>query len=198
MKKVICIGDSIRMGYEPTVVSELGGWAHVAELRGLQCGDTRVHLEHLDEWLQDDLDVVHVNAGLHDMAQDPGKDPEVPPDGERRVPVDEYRTNLATIFKAIGSRTKAVIIFGLTTPVNLQRQHSSGKGLHRTNEDVAAYNAVAREVAAQHGVLIDDLHQVIVDHGPGQMLKEDGVHFTDEGSEVLGRTVAAAIRAAVA
>jgi lysophospholipase L1-like esterase len=195
MKKVICIGDSIQMGYEPTVVSELGGWAHVVELRDLQCGNTRVHL---DEWLQDDLDIVHMNAGLQDMAQDPGKDPEVPPDGERRVPLDEYRTNLATIFKTIASRTNAVTIFGLTTPVNLQRQHSSGKGLHRTNEDVAAYNEVACEVAALHGVIIDDLHQVIVDHSPGQMLKEDGVHFTDEGSAVLGRTVAAAIHAAVA
>jgi len=195
MKKVICIGDSIQMGYEPTVVSELGGWAHVVELRDLQCGNTRVHL---DEWLQDDLDIVHMNAGLHDMAQDPGKDPEVPPDGERRVPLDEYRTNLATIFKTIASRANAVTIFGLTTPVNLQRQHSSGKGLHRTNEDVAAYNEVACEVAALHGVIIDDLHQVIVDHSPGQMLKEDGVHFTDEGSAVLGRTVAAAIHAAVA
>jgi lysophospholipase L1-like esterase len=195
MKKVICIGDSIQMGYEPTVVSELGGWAHVVELRDLQCGNTRVHL---DEWLQDDLDIVHMNAGLQDMAQDPGKDPEVPPDGERRVPLDEYRTNLATIFKTIASRANAVTIFGLTTPVNLQRQHSSGKGLHRTNEDVAAYNEVACEVAALHGVIIDDLHQVIVDHSPGQMLKEDGVHFTDEGSAVLGRTVAAAIHAAVA
>ena len=27
MKKIICIGDSIRMGYEPTVVTELEGWA---------------------------------------------------------------------------------------------------------------------------------------------------------------------------
>lgn len=30
MKKIICIGDSIRMGYEPTVVTELEGWADVA------------------------------------------------------------------------------------------------------------------------------------------------------------------------
>ena len=31
MRKVVCVGDSIRMGYEPTVVVELQGWAQVAE-----------------------------------------------------------------------------------------------------------------------------------------------------------------------
>ena len=194
MKKVICIGDSIRMGYEPTVVEELDGWAEVVALKDRQCGSTRVILEHLDEWLSDDLDVVHINAGLHDMAQAPTPDPEVPPTGESQVPLGEYRANLDRILKRIASTTQAQIVVGLTTPVDLRRQHASGKGIHRTNQNVAAYNDVASEVATQHGVVIDDLHSVVVDNGPALMLNEDGVHFTDEGSASLGRAVASAIR----
>jgi lysophospholipase L1-like esterase len=193
MKKVICIGDSIRMGYEPTVVRELEDW-QVVRLGDRQCGNTRVTLEHMDEWLSDDLDVVHINAGLHDMAQDPTPDPDVPPASESRVTLEEYRANLDRIFKRIASTTQAQIVFGLTTPVDLRRQHESGKGIHRTNENVAAYNAVASQIAIQHGAAIDDLHKVVVDNGPAQMLTEDGVHFTDEGSAVLGRAVASAIR----
>ena len=196
MKKVICIGDSIRMGYEPTVVSELDDW-QVVELADLQCGHTRNILEHLDEWLGDDLDVVHINAGLHDMAQKPTPDPDVPPTGDNQVPLGEYRANLGRILRRIESTTQARIIFGLTTPVDLRRQDESGKGVHRTNDNVAAYNKVASEVAAEHGASIDDLNKVVVDNGAAQMLIEDGVHFTDEASAVLGRAVARAIREAV-
>ena len=45
-------------------------------------------------------------------------------------------------------------------------------------------------------VEINDLYQVVVDHGVEKMLGPDGVHFTEEGSAILGRAVAAAIRAA--
>ena len=194
MKQVICIGDSIRMGYEPTVVRQLEGWAQVVELGDRQCGNTRVVLELLEEVLRDDLDVVHINAGLHDMARDPAPEPGGQPGEERRVPLEEYGRNLARIFDIIAARTQARIVFGLTTPVDLSRQEAVGKGIHRTPDDVAAYNRTAGEIGARHRVTIDDLHQVIIDHGAGDLLGEDGVHFTAAGSEVLGRAVAAAVR----
>lgn len=197
MKKVICIGDSIRMGYEPTVVRELADW-EVVELKDLQCGHTRNILEHLDEWLSDDLDVVHINAGLHDMAQGPTSDPDVAPVGESRVPLGEYRANLGRILRRTESTTQARIIFGLTTPVDLRRQYEHGKGIHRTNENVSAYNEAAAEIATERGAVINDLNKVIVDNGAEQMLADDGVHFTAEGSAALGSKVAGAIREAVA
>ena len=194
MKQVICIGDSIRMGYEPTVVRQLEGWAQVVELGDRQCGNTRVVLELLEEVLRDDLDVVHINAGLHDMARDPAPEPGAEPGKERKVPLAEYGQNLERIFDIVATRTQARLVFGLTTPVDLSRQAAFGKGIHRTRDDVAAYNRTAIEVASRHRVTIDDLHQVIVDHGVGDLLGEDGVHFTAAGNEVLGRAVAAAIR----
>ncbi len=191
MKTVILVGDSIRMGYEPVAVRELAGWAEVIEMGGIQGGNTRNILAHLDEWVVSrDPDIVHLNAGLHDMARDPGPGP------ENRVPLDEYRANLERILQTLQRDTGAALVFALTTPVDLGRQLAIARGVNRTSEDVAAYNAAAREVAAGLGVAVNDLHAAVVEGGSGELLAEDGVHFTAAGDEVLGRAVAAAVRAA--
>ena len=146
-------------------------------------------LEHVREWAVDlNPDIVHLNAGLHDMARDPGADP------VHRVPLEEYGTNLRQIFMNLHSETDAIVLFALTTPVDLARQHAVDYGCNRTEEDVIAYNAAAGTVVAACDVPVVDLYQVIVDHGVGEMLGEDGVHFTDEGSALLGRAVADFIR----
>ena len=191
MKKVILVGDSIRRGYEPVAVRELKGWAEVIEMGSIQGGNTRNLLAHLDEWvIARDPDIVHLNAGLHDMARAPGPGP------ENRVPLDEYRANLERILQTLQRETRAALIFALTTPVDLGRQLAIAKGVNRTSEDVAAYNAAAAEIASGFGAAVNDLHTAVVEAGSGELLDEDGVHFTAAGDEVLGRAVAAAVRAA--
>lgn len=188
MRRVVCIGDSIRMGYEPTVVQELAGWAKVLELGSTQGGNTRNVLAHLDEWVAErSPDIVHLNAGLHDLARDVGPGP------VNRVPMDEYRDNLREILSRM-QRTGAKVIFALTTPVDLERQHTVSYPINRINQDVILYNEQAVTVAGELGVVLNDLYQVTVDHGAGRMLGPDGVHFSDEGYVVLGKAVAAAIR----
>jgi lysophospholipase L1-like esterase len=59
---------------------------------------------------------------------------------------------------------------------------------------VDAYNSVALELAAERNIPVDDLHAVIDDAGRTRLLKEDGVHFVDEGSRLLGEAVAAFVR----
>jgi lysophospholipase L1-like esterase len=156
---VVCVGDSIRMGYEWVI-------AH-------------------------NPDIVRLNAGLHDMARASGPGP------ENRVPIDEYRANMRKIVETIQQQTAARVIVALTTPVDLERQLAVEYGINRTLEDVALYNKVATTIAAELGVTVNDLFSVIADHGAGDLLAEDGVHFTPEGSVILGRAAAAAIRAAV-
>ena len=191
-RRVTCIGDSIRMGYEPTVVRELAGWAEVLEMGPIQGGNTRNVLEHLDEWvLQRDLDIVHINAGLHDLARDVGPGP------VNRVPVDEYQENLRRILSTIQQETRARIVFGLTTPVDLERQHAVDYPINRINEDVILYNEKAIAVCKELGIAINDLYQVVVHHGVGQMLGPDGVHMKEEAYEILGNAAAAAVRKAV-
>tara|TARA_Y100000588_G_scaffold359158_1_gene417944 strand:- start:1159 stop:1740 length:582 start_codon:yes stop_codon:yes gene_type:complete len=189
MKRIVLIGDSIRMGYEPTVVRQLEGWAEVVEMGKTQGGTTRNVLEHLDEWaIGQNFDIVHINAGLHDMARAPGPGP------ENRVPLDEYSQNLREILGRLLGETEAKVIFALTTPVDLGRQHAVDYGINRTDEDVLAYNEAATGVAEELCVGIDDLYQVVMDNGKDEMLGPDGVHFTEQGAEVLGRAVAAVIR----
>ena len=126
------------------MISELADWGEVLGIGGIQGGHTRNVLEHLREWAIDpDPDVVHMNAGLHDMARDPGPGP------VHRVSEEEYGKNLRQIFSTLQRETKARVLFALTTPVDLARQHAVDYGCNRTEEDVAAYNAVARAAAAE-------------------------------------------------
>ena len=44
------------------------------------------------------------------------------------------------------------------------------------------------------GVEIDDLYAVTMQSNPNEIVKPDGVHFTDEGSVLLGKVVADFLR----
>ena len=59
--------------------------------------------------------------------------------------------------------------------------------------DVEAYNVAARAVAEDIGVPINDLFAVVEREGKARLLIQDGVHFTEEGSQLLGRVVAECI-----
>lgn len=193
MKRVFCLGDSIRWGYEPVVVRELTGWASVTEMGETQGGDTRNVLRHLSEWVLDkQYDIVHMNAGLHDMIRAVGPGPTT------QVPFAEYRENLRKIFGAVRQQTKTQLIFGLTTPVNLAWQLESKYPCNRIDEDVQMYNQAAVEVAGEFGVRINDLYSLVIKHGMETMHDTDGAHFKAAGNDILGKQVAAAIRAASA
>ena len=189
MKQVVLIGDSIRMGYQQIVQSELAGEAEVwgPEANG---GTSRNVLAHLDEWvISRQPDVVHLNCGLHDLRTEFGA-------GEPAVPLDEYGTNVALILRQIQEHTSARLIWATTTPVNEQWHHRN-KGFDRFETDVLAYNRRAQEVTAQLGVEVDDLYAIVTRAGRDSVLVPDGVHFAGDGYTLLGRAVAEVIRSAL-
>lgn len=189
MRSIVCIGDSIRMGYMPAVEKVLEGWGKVLGIGEVQGGNTRNVLAHLDQWaIRPAPDIVYFNAGLHDLARDPGPGP------ENQVPLSEYSLNLRRIFARLRRETEARLLFALTTPVDLARQHAFDYASNRTIDDVILYNEAAARVTAELGIPTLDLYQVAVDQGTERMLCEDGVHFTAAGSAVLGRAVADFIR----
>ena len=189
VKQVLLIGDSIRQGYQPFAMQELIGVAAVLGPAD-NGGDSANVLKHLDEWvIPAPPNLVHVNAGLHDIKRAYNSD-------ERQVPIDRYRENVHTILTRILNETSAKVVWATMTPVN-QKWHHEVKGFDRFEADVLAYNGAATEVARKLGVPVDDLFRIVTDAGRDALLTGDGVHLTEEGYRVLGKGVAACIRAAL-
>jgi lysophospholipase L1-like esterase len=177
---LVLIGDSIRMGYQATVRERLTSvdiWS--PEGNG---GDSANVLAHLDEWVAAHApQVVHLNCGLHDIKK--------PFDsGRAQIGLDEYRRHLREIFDRILS-TGARLVWASTTPVD-EDLHHRNKGFDRFTADVDAYNSVALDLATAEDVPVNDLHAVIESAGRTHLLREDGVHFSEEGSQLLGDAVA--------
>lgn len=186
MKRVILIGDSIRMGYEATVRQQLAGVATVVTPGDNGATSDNV-VAHLAEWaLSRAADVIHVNCGLHDIKAEFGQ-------AARRVPLDRYAENVRFMLTRLRAETDATVIWASSTPVN-ESAHNAIKPFGRFEADVLAYNAAAAEVATELGVAINDLFGVITEAGRDQLLMDDGVHFDRAGSVLLGEHVAECIR----
>lgn len=185
MKNIILIGDSIRGGYQPFVVRELENEATVWGSE--ENGGTSINvLAHLDEWVfSRPSDIVHVNCGLHDIVREPQENG----DGRNfRVPLYVYEHNVHEILRRIQSAGKTVI-WATTTPVR-----EPTNGFLRREADVDLYNAAALRVAQALKVPVNDLNRLVHEVGRDQLLLPDGVHFSAEGSEVLGNAVATCLR----
>ena len=182
MQQLILIGDSIRMGYQADVIRELAEYANV--WAPTQNGGNSANiLQHLDEWIiSRSPAVVHINCGLHDLRKD--FDTSKP-----AIPLNQYESNLRAFLGRILAETDCTIIWATTTPVN-EIWHHERKGFDRLEADVVSYNAVALKVADDLAIPINDLFGVITDAGRDSYLTPDGVHFTPEGSALLGKAVA--------
>lgn len=186
MKKVVLIGDSLRLHYQPLVIQELANEAIV--LGPLpNCRSSTDILTNAKDWILDsDPDIVHINCGMHDLRIDP-------PGSVHQVSIEKYAENLDEIFSLICNDKKRVLIWATLTPLNEQR-HQLRRPARRYESDVDLYNAAATNVAQKHGARINDLRKAILAAGPDHLLGPDGVHFTEEGYAVLAREVVAAIR----
>jgi lysophospholipase L1-like esterase len=190
-KRVILIGDSIRMGYQATVAAALADVADVwgPEENGAHSVNILIHLHH---WIiQKEFDVLHINCGLHDLRTIVY--------GERApvVPLEHYRQNVETILRTIRQHCPGKIVWATTTPILYERAHrvhGKWQDFDRFEEDVVTYNRAAVEAATAAGVEINDLYSVVESAGREKILHDDGVHFTPEGYERLGKSVADFLR----
>jgi len=184
LPKVVLVGDSIRMGYAPLVAKRLEGKAIVVSAKPNGEDSSNV-LRNLDDWvIKENPDVVHINAGLHDLKLT---------NTSYQVAMAEYEKNLRTILERIRADTKAKIIFATTTPI-LDDRHAKRKvGFDRFESDVLKYNVAAAAVMKQAGVPIDDLHAVVESGGKERLMLADGTHYTEEGYEALAAAVSESI-----
>ena len=186
MKRIVLVGDSIRMGYQETVRAELAGWADVwgPDQNG---GTSENVLSHLGEWvLARCPNVLHINCGLHDLRKEFGQN-------TAAVPLSAYTDNVRTILTRVKTKTDAIVVWALTTPVN-QEWHNKNKPFDRYEKDVATYNTVAAGIAQELGIVVNDLFATVIAAGRDEILLPDGVHFRPEGYALLGKSVAACIK----
>lgn len=179
MKKVILLGDSIRMNYESTVKEILKDKFDVWSPE-----DNCRYTPHLLRMLFDyrpqieGADIIHWNAGHWDLC-------DILPGGHFTDPA-VYVQNLeriASILKTYGRR----VIFATTTPVNDANPYNN-------NSTIALYNKLAIDALTPMGIEINDLN-ALVSTDIDKYICEDLIHLTDEGIALCGKRVAEVIEA---
>src|SRR5262249_33825270 len=107
-----------------------------------------------------------------------------------QVSLEDYERNLRTLVEKM-KKTGAKLIWASTTPV------PEGKlSPPRKPGDDVKFNAVARKVMDENGVVVNDLYTFAASRLKGIQIPAN-VHFTKEGSTVLAKQVASAIEAAL-
>ena len=104
------------------------------------------------------------------------------------MPIDAYEKNLDRLVTRL-EKTRAKLIWRNTTPVP-----PGSKG--RYVGDSVRYNAAAARVMRKHGVPTHDLFTMSKKRMK-EIMRPANVHYTPEGSKVLGRDVARVITAAL-
>lgn len=187
--KVLIIGDSISLGYTPSVRKNLAGQADVSHPKG-NCQHTGYGLRQIKAWLGDGKwDVIHFNWGIWDTHMLDAKGglvrDEAKAAGELhlRYTPEQYRENLTSLVKTLEG-TGARLIWASTTPI----MSRTGKRF----EAIKELNRVAAEIMQAHGIPINDLYEHVLPNA-AQWQGSDKVHFNATGSEQLGKRVSESI-----
>lgn len=182
MKKMILIGDSIRLSYQEKVAERL---ADAVDIKWPveNCRFSAYTLFSLPNWVPDDnYDMIQWNNGQWDTCY--------MPDGKIHTPLETYLEYQERIACILLKRTKR-LIFATTTPV-WPEMFTSGHVHPRRNEDIDAYNAAASELLSELGIEILDLNGP-VKAGLKAYISEDMVHLTQAGMHLCAERVAAHI-----
>jgi len=186
MKRVLLLGDSIRIGYCEKVAELLEGRAQVCWPQE-NCRFALYALVALNNWAlevgePDKIDVVHWNSGHWDCARFGGSE------DQPLVTVEEYADALERVHARIRTLfPNAKIVFALTTTV----QPGVAMSAPRTNEEITAYNQAAARVMEKLNVPVNDLFSVAQTIPPEDYA--DAAHFKPEGNQVLAEAVVRAL-----
>lgn len=177
MKKVLLLGDSIRMGYDEYVRDLLRGKAEVyfEEDNGRFAAYTLWQVNQIFRH-HGQFDVVHWNNGYWDMNIEP-------PMTEAIHPVEEYLYFLRRILNEI-QKNGAKVIFATTTPILVEGTGVDNTGTQATftykDAWVQTYNEAAKKLMAEQGVPVNDLY-ALCKQSPTCYKCPDMLHLTEEG-----------------
>lgn len=178
MKKIILLGDSIRLSYQNRVRELLGSdfavWG--PDDNGRFASYTLRMLYDYREQLKD-ADLIHFNCGLWDMCDLFGDGP--------FTPLEVYVEQMVRIAKILKTYAP-VVVFAATTP-------PSPKMWGHDMDRVRAYNAAAMAALEPLGILFDDLFTPVAED-IDRMISEDYLHASPYGVEVLANRVADCVK----
>lgn len=174
LPNVLVLGDSISRNYYPEVTKDLHGIANVYLFASSTCvGDPRLPHQIAEFAAMENVRfrVVHFNNGMH------GWD----------YTESEYKAGFPLFLNAVRSLVEpgGDLIWASTTPV---RASATGGA---SNPRIEARNAIALALVKPAGILIDDQHALMLQHGD---LHEDDVHFNPAGARIQGDQAAAIIQ----
>jgi hypothetical protein len=187
MKKIVLIGDSIRMGYDKYVKDALDSSCEVYYPEE-NCKFAEYVLRFLYDWKKrgewpDDIDLVHWNAGLWDVID---MDMEGP-----LTSIEYYAEAVARITRRIHRIfPTAKIVFATSTAVREEGYLSPN--FRRSNTVIEQFNATAIKALEGTETVINDLYALTKDI-PAECCS-DMTHFnTPEGRALLGNKVISVI-----
>ena len=202
MKKVLLIGDSIRLGYQDDVIEELKGeyevWGPPEN-----CRFAKFTLNELGRWIQDCAknskteydealltpgagiseqevypDIIYWNNGLWDTSI-------VYEEDGPFTPIPEYITYMSKILREFRKITDKVI-FATTTPVKPINPNQK-------NDIITEYNKAIVEFMENENVVISDLNK-LVSENIDEYISPDNIHLSAEGKKACAKVIAECIR----
>lgn len=187
MKKIVLIGDSIRMGYDKYVKMALEGVAEVYYPEA-NCRFAAQIVRHLSEWKEEmgcgeDVDLVHWNAGLWDNL--------IIADGMHHFPLEIYKIYVERVCRLIGQLfPQAKMVFAATTPIS--EELFQRLNYKRYNRDTEKYNEAAFEIVRRYGGTINDLY-TLMKEAPESYHSDQTHYYTKEGTRLLTNQVVSCI-----
>ena len=182
MKKIVLIGDSIRLlGYGASVAERLSDEFEVWQ-PSENCRFARHTLRGVYDWRQkmSGADVIHWNNGLWDISTG------LFDDGEAFTSEEEYVTNMLRVAKELKKLGKR-IIFATITPVHNEYPYNQ-------NSVIARYNELIVPKLQELGIEINDLH-ALVNQDIYKYICDDQLHLSEAGAELCAQAVVNAIKA---
>ena len=179
MKKIVLIGDSIRMiGYGTPVAERLKDEFTVWQPDD-NCRFAKYTLRGLWDWQEgiEGADIIHWNNGLWDVCELFG-------DGEF-TPIDEYVDIMLRLARLFQKRA-GTVIFATTTPVRPENSHNK-------NETIKAYNEALVPKLVEMGIVINDLYTPLCED-LYKYVCDDMIHLSEDGITLAADMVEAVIR----
>ena len=179
MKKIVLIGDSIRMiGYGKPVAERLSPEYEVWQPDD-NCRFATYTLRGMWDWQEGirGADVIHWNNGLWDVCELFG-------DGAF-TPKEEYVETMLRIARLLKERA-SIVIFATTTPVRPDNSHNR-------NEVIEEYNKALVPRLMEMGVVINDLYTPI-SKDLYKFISDDKIHLSEEGILLASDMVESVIR----